>query len=68
MGVQVNTDYQDVLDKVDGVSVAVPHQFHLYMSYVWGDEFTEPTASGFYFNAKTAKAVSCWTRGHMLLI
>jgi hypothetical protein len=28
MGVQVNTDYQDVFDKMDGVIVSVPHRFH----------------------------------------
>lgn len=125
------TDYREVLDEVDGVIVAVPHQLHhpismdflrkgvhvlcekplaespeearemveqakksgvtvstnytqrlfpanikikeilaqrkfgkpLYMRYAWGDEFTWPTASGFYFNPKTRKGGVLLDRG-----
>jgi UDP-N-acetylglucosamine 3-dehydrogenase len=127
----LQTEYQNILDKVDGTIVAVPHQFHhpismdflrkgvhvlcekplaesvdqakemvaqaettgailcvnqtqrlfpanikiknlltestfgklLYMSYAWGDEFTWPTASGFYFNPKTRKGGVLLDRG-----
>ena len=35
----------------------------LYMSYSWGEEFTWPTASGFYLNAKVSKGGVLLDRG-----
>jgi predicted dehydrogenase len=35
----------------------------VYLSYAWGDEFTWPTASGFYFNAKRRKGGVLLDRG-----